>query len=203
MVHQTRGRRIIFFGDSITEMGASEEGYVALVREHLAAREPSAEIIGAGVGGNKVTDLRLRLERDVLKKDPDIVVIYIGINDVWHTALPDHAGTSVVVFRVILEEIVSHLKAAGCRVILCTPSVIGERWDGSNPLDGSLEEYAGVIRKVALEMEVGLCDLRTIFIEYLRVHNTENSESGVLTTDSVHLNDAGNKLVADQLNEHL
>ncbi|RYD72668.1 MAG: G-D-S-L family lipolytic protein, partial [Sphingobacteriales bacterium] len=35
--------------------------------------------------------------------------------------------------------------------------------------------------------------------EYEAKNNPEDKEKGILTTDRVHLNEAGNKLVADQL----
>ena len=33
---------------------------------------------------NKIYDLYLRHEEDVIAKKPNIVIIYVGINDVWH-----------------------------------------------------------------------------------------------------------------------
>jgi lysophospholipase L1-like esterase len=84
-------------------------------------------------------------------------------------------------------------------VILCTPSVIGEKYDGTNPQDAMLDEYAAISRKIALDVGVRLCDLRKAFLDYLKVHNKENKEKGVLTTDGVHLNDEGNKLVAQEI----
>lgn len=81
------GPRIVFLGDSITEAGAGPHGYVTLARQ--AARRGHArrapEVIGAGISGNRVPDLLARLDRDVLARKPDVVVIYIGINDVWHS----------------------------------------------------------------------------------------------------------------------
>ncbi len=74
--------RIIFFGDSITELGLQPEGYITLIKNQLMKKWPSVEIIGAGIGGNKVTDLQMRVDRDVIAKKPDIVFVYIGINDV-------------------------------------------------------------------------------------------------------------------------
>jgi lysophospholipase L1-like esterase len=44
-----------------------------------------------------------------------------------------------------------------------------------------------------------LCDLRQAFLDYLVKNNTANKASGVLTTDGVHLNDAGNQFVAEQM----
>ena len=59
-----------------------------------------------------------------------------------------------------------------------------------------LEEYAAISRKVAQESGVTLCDLRTEFIDYLKKTNVENESKGILTTDGVHLNIAGNQFVA-------
>lgn len=79
-------KRVIFFGDSITQAGVQPGGYITRIKDILT-KENSAdkfELIGSGIGGNKVYDLYLRLEDDVLSKKPDIVFIYIGVNDVWH-----------------------------------------------------------------------------------------------------------------------
>ncbi|RZL99706.1 MAG: G-D-S-L family lipolytic protein, partial [Pedobacter sp.] len=73
-------KKIIFFGDSITQQGVRPNGYVDRLKKAI----PGFEVIGAGIGGNKVYDLYLRLEEDVLNKKPSTVVIYVGVNDVWH-----------------------------------------------------------------------------------------------------------------------
>ena len=79
--------------------------------------------------------------------------------------------------------------------------VIGEKHDGSNELDGMLEQYSAISRKVASETETTLLDLRAAFLNYLREYNTAGQEQGVLTTDGVHLNDAGNRFVAVRMLE--
>ena len=196
-----KGERILFLGDSITELGVKPNGYVALLREELSARYPDLEIeiIGAGISGNKVTELEKRLGKDVIERNPTIVVIYIGINDVWHWALADHVGTTKEEFERLLREIIARVRYSGAEVVLCTPSVIGEKFDGANPQDPMLGEYCAISRKIAFDQGIRLCDLRKAFIAYLTVHNKENSEKGVLTTDGVHLNDAGNRLVSDEM----
>jgi lysophospholipase L1-like esterase len=127
------GDRIIFFGDSITQLGIKPGGYVSLITDSLHKnREYAAtEIIGAGISGNKVTDLQDRLQRDVLDKKPNLVVIYIGINDVWHSILPGLHGTSRDTFGILLKKIVTEIQQNGARVILCTPSVVGEKQNGT------------------------------------------------------------------------
>jgi lysophospholipase L1-like esterase len=194
-----KGDRIVFLGDSITEAGAGRGGYVTLIREALKEKHKDLEleVIGAGISGNKVPDLQGRLERDVLGKKPTVVVIYIGINDVWHGENDPARGTPKDKYEAGLKEIIGKIQKAGARVILCTPSVIGEKNDGSNKLDARLDEYADISRKVAKETKSQLCDLRKAFIEHLKKDNTANKEAGILTTDRVHLNAAGNRFVAD------
>ena len=108
-------------------------------------------------------------------------------------------GTPKDKFEAGLKDIIAQIKAGGARVVLCTPTVIGEKKGGANKLDAQLDEYAGVSRKVAEETGSQLCDLRKAFVDYLTKNNAEDKESKVLTTDRVHLNDAGNKLVAETI----
>jgi lysophospholipase L1-like esterase len=196
-----KGERIVFLGDSITAGGVAAKGYVTLIKNTLAEKHKDLgiEIIGAGISGNKVPDLQKRLDKDVLAKKPTLVVIYIGINDVWHGERDPARGTPKDKFESGLTEIIGKIHDAGARVVLCTPSVIGEKKGGANSLDAKLDEYAEISRKVAKDTKSQLSDLRKAFADYLAKNNPENKESGILTGDRVHLNDAGNKLVAETI----
>lgn len=189
--------RVIFFGDSITRAGVTPGGYITLMQEALRGKtNPEYELIGAGIGGNKVYDLFLRFEDDVLSKKPDVVVMYVGVNDVWHKQ-SSQTGTDPDKFIAFYTAMIKKLQAAGIRVIVCTPAAIGERTDFSNAQDGDLNRYSNIIRELAQKYSCGLVDLRKAFLDYNLKNNPENKESGILTTDRVHLNPAGNKLVAD------
>lgn len=196
--------RIIFFGDSITQAGVGPIGYITQMKKMLDSKGlgNQYELIGAGIGGNKVYDLYLRMEDDVLAKKPDIVFIYIGINDVWHKS-SHGTGTDPEKFVRFYQAIIKKLKDQGTRIILCTPTVIGERTDNSNPQDGDLNYYSTLIRDLAASENVELCDLRKTFMDALAEYNPNNRERNILTTDRVHLNEMGNELVAKTLLEVL
>lgn len=192
--------KVLFFGDSITQAGVQPNGYIvkmdSIVRQsHLS---DSIELVGAGIGGNKVYDLYLRMEEDVMKRNPDVVVIYVGINDVWHKA-SSGTGTDADKFEKFYRAIISKLQKKNIKVILCTPSVIGERNDNSNQQDGDLNHYSNIIRAISKDMSLPLCDLRKAFSEYLKTNNPSNSDKGILTSDRVHLNPKGNLLVAAEM----
>jgi lysophospholipase L1-like esterase len=198
---QKRKKKVLFFGDSITQAGVNPGGYVKLVDSLIKqeGQENNYEpMIGAGIGGNKVYDLYLRMEDDVLKKAPDIVVIYVGVNDVWHKA-SSGTGTDFPKFGKFYEAMVNKLQAAGIKVIITTPAVIGERNDNSNQQDGDLNLYSGWLRTYAANNNIPLVDLRTVFLQYSRQNNPQNKESGILTTDRVHLNATGNLIVAQEM----
>lgn len=193
-------QRILFFGDSITQAGAQPGGYIMRMNDMLKqnGKDAGYELLGAGIGGNKVYDLYLRMEDDVLAKNPDVVVIWVGVNDVWHKQ-SFGTGTDADKFERFYNAIIKKLQAKNIKVWLCTPAAIGERTDFSNQLDGDLNKYAGIVRNIAKNNNCGLIDLRKAFLEYNLANNKDNQESGILTKDRVHLNDAGNTLVAEMM----
>jgi len=193
---KVKPKKIIFFGDSITQAGVQPGGYVDLIKKAL---DPSKyDVIGAGIGGNKVYDLFFRMEDDVLTKKPDLVVIYIGVNDVWHKAT-SKTGTDYDKFGKFYQGLITKIQNNGAKVVLCTPAVIGEKKDGANEMDADLDKYSGAIRELATKNKLPLLDLRTIFKEYDAANNPDNKEKGILTTDGVHLNPLGNQTLADKL----
>lgn len=191
-------KKIIFFGDSITEAGVQPKGYISLLRSMTAADGKDYELMGAGIGGNKVYDLYLRLESDVLVHSPDVVVIWVGVNDVWHKR-NFGTGTDADKFEKFYSALIRKIREKGAQVVLVTPAVVGERTDFSNELDGELNLYSNIIRKLARENNAPLVDLRQAFLDYIRQHNPDNRDQGILTYDRVHLNDEGNALVAREM----
>lgn len=163
-----------------------------------AGLKENYEFIGAGIGGNKIYDLYLRLEEDVLAKNPDIVFIYVGVNDVWHKATSG-TGTDADKFEKFYAALIKKLKDKNIKVFLCTPAAIGEKTDFSNSQDGDLNEYSKIIRSLATKNNLQLVDLRKSFLEYNLKNNPDNKDRGILTTDRVHLNAKGNQLVADEM----
>jgi len=219
----TNSTKIVFLGDSITAAGVYDKeiaqpygdtfiypiatGFITLLNENVGE---DVELIGKGVSGDKVSNLLERYKKDVLSLNPDIVFIYIGINDVWHK-YDFGTGTDIIFYENGLKKIIGDLKNQGARVVLCTPTVIGENKgeftlvnkfkdiETMEIMNGDLDAYSDVIRKLSSELNTDLLDLREIFINYISQNNPNNEPSGITTYDGVHLNDLGNKLIADEM----
>ena len=201
--------KIVFLGDSITQQAEDfEDGFISLIRQNLV--QDKFELVGKGISGNKVSDLLTRYKSDVIDLNPDIVFIYIGINDVWHK-YDFGTGSDIDLYEKGLRTIISDIKSLGSKIILCTPTVIGENTgdfvlgnqfkdvETMEKMNGDLDTFSEVVRKLSNEYETELLDLRKIFMDYLAENNINNDAAGILTTDGVHLNEQGNKLIADQM----
>ena len=204
-------KKVVFLGDSITQNAVINsdkfKGFISLLGENV---DQNTELIGKGIGGDKVSDLLTRYRDDVIKLNPDMVFIYIGINDVWHKY--DYGtGTDIDLYENGLRQIITDLKENGVEVILCTPTVIGENKgeftlvnqfkdiETMEIMNNDLDDYSDIIRKLSREFDTKLLDLRKIFMQYISENNPENKSKGVLTTDGVHLNNIGSKLIADEM----
>lgn len=193
-------KKVLFFGDSITQMGVEPGGYIDLIKKDIINKglAEKYDIVGAGISGNKIYDLYLRMDKDVLEQHPDVVIIWVGVNDVWHKS-SHGTGTDYDKFGKFYDAVVKKLQANGIKVIVTTPAAIGERNDFSNAQDGDLNLYSNWIKKYAADNSLGLVDLRKSFHEYSIANNPNNEEKGILTTDRVHLNAKGNAFVAAQM----
>jgi acyl-CoA thioesterase I len=201
-------RRIVALGDSITEGGGEPGGYVWLLERYLRALypKPRITIANAGVGGQRAPDMAARFRRDVLDRKPQLVTINVGINDVWHAFRDfrtgrDHpagdlpAGVPLPVYRAHLEAMTRAARAARIRVVLLSPTVIYE--DLAGPENTRLAHYVEAMRAAARQEAVTFVDLNTPFREVIATYQRRAGPGqNLLTTDGVHLNAAGHRLVA-------
>ncbi len=201
------GEKIAFLGDSITQAGWSNAtGYVKLVMAGLAANGVQAEAIPAGIGGHKSNDMLARLERDVLTKKPQWMTLSCGVNDVWHGkgGVPLNEAAAAVegaydekvagrgTYEKNIAQIVDRALAAGVKVMLLTATVIHENLD--SPENAKLAPFNEYLRTLAKDKKVPLGDLNAMFQERLKAEN--KPEQKILTGDGVHMNGAGDKLMA-------
>jgi acyl-CoA thioesterase-1 len=133
--------RIVFLGDSVTE-GCFE--LFASGDRFDTVRDPEAvyhhklkklweekyndiplDIINSGIGGDNVNGGFARLEKDVLKYNPDVVVVCFGLNDVC-------AGRGNLQNYISkLDSIFTRLLNENIRTIFMTPNMMNTYVDAS------------------------------------------------------------------------
>ena len=193
-INLRESERIVFFGDSLTAGGAGPVGWVTLVSEALKKKHPQKklEFINAGISGDTIQDLLDRFEEDILGENPTLIVLYIGINDIWR-------NSSSETFQKDFKELLEKIASTDSRLLVCTVSVIGENITGEREVDVRLDKAAEIQRQLASEKNIPICDLRKAFVDYLKFNNKTNRSYGILTNDEVHLNQEGQRLVSESV----
>jgi lysophospholipase L1-like esterase len=200
------GDKIAFLGDSITQAGWGQpSGYVRLVMEGLKANGIEAQPVPAGISGHKSDQMLARLEKDVLSKKPQWMTLSCGVNDAWHGArgVPlDEAMAANGTFdanvaqrgtyKKNITDILERATSAGVRPVILTATVIKEELDGE--LNQKIAPYNEFLRSLAMEKQILIADLNTMFHEAIKAANKPGTN--VLTNDGVHMNAEGDQLMA-------
>lgn len=210
-----RAVTIVAFGDSTTAPRGTLQVYAECLKSELPKKGLHAEIINAGVGGNTTAAAKIRFEKDVLDRHPDLVVIQFGINDsavdVWQQPPATEPRIKKNQYTGNIEYFVDRLQERGCRVILMTPNPL--RWtpglkgqygkppycpDSADGFNVTLSPYANCVRAVAKKRKVPLVDVYAAFEAYGKIKGQSVDD---LLLDGMHPNDKGQRLVSDLLME--
>ncbi len=198
--------RIVFFGDSITDafrdrndtrvyLPAYGEGYVRDVAGRLFSTEPGKyEIFNRGIGGDRSIDLYARIKRDVWNLKPDVLSIFVGVNDVWQELSQTGVDKKIFerTYRNMIEDTLERLPDV--KIILVEPYALKgtatrDFWD--NFL--RVREYAAIVKNIAEEYGFPFVETQSFFESA-----SKKFKEGELLLDGIHPNVAGAALLAEE-----
>lgn len=197
--------RIVFAGDSVTDMGSNNpvgEGlfdnvgrsYVRVVENMLAVYYPQLRIrvTNSGISGNTSRDLLNRFDRDVVGLNPDWVSICIGINDVWRQfdspAIPD-GWVLPDEYRDNVEKMILSVKDKVKGIFILSPYYIEP--NSEDKMRGRMNEYVEICRELADKYDCIFVDFQQMFEDYCQYRH-----SSYVAWDRVHPNLIGATLMA-------
>ncbi len=221
--------KILVSGDSISkgvvyneERGKYiiiEDSYVSIVQNRL-----KGIICNVAKFGNTIIRGVSRLQNDVSKNAPDIVIIEYGGNDCdfnWDEIADNPEAihspkTDFYVFKQLLTDTISSLKGRGIVPILFTlPPLDADRyfkWVSKNSAAaghrifswlGSItkiywwqERYNSAIVSIAEETKTRLIDIRSAFL-----HSPDFTK--FICIDGIHPNREGHRLIAEKVVEYI
>ena len=199
--------KILFFGDSITDMGRRKDvengsvysygsGYTFVVKSELSRENPVGyEIINRGISGHRIVDLYARIKSDVWNQKPDLLSILIGVNDVWHE-INFHNGVDLErfekVYSMLIEDTLKNLP--DLKIVLLEPFVLkGVATEENYEMFLQVKEYAKVVRRLAEKYGLYFIPLQEKFDKAAEEYGVEP-----FLFDGVHPNVAGATLIADE-----
>ncbi|MCP4782466.1 MAG: DUF2920 family protein [Fuerstiella sp.] len=182
-----RTTRIVCFGDSITGAYYHTGGVRAwcdMLGLALQQANPRAnvEMINAGISGHTTVNALARIDKDVIAKQPHLVVVMFGMNDVTRVPLEDYQRN--------LRAIIARCQDAGAAVLLCTPNSVYE--NQARPND-RLAEFSGAVRQLADELKLSLVDC---FTAWQTLRDDDPAAWMLLMSDTIHPNMNGHRVFA-------
>ena len=200
--------KILFYGDSITDMGRHREEehpafkmgleYPNFIAGELSYADPQKyEYVNRGISGNRIVDLYARIKADCWNHKPDLLSILIGVNDVWHE-WDKHNGVELDRFEKMYRILIEETKAVlpNTKIIICEPFILkGEATDGEERWAHFLQvkEYAKVVKKIAEDYGLYFVPLQEKFDEVAEKYGVT-----YYLYDGVHPTAAGAKLIANE-----
>ena len=170
-------RRVVFMGNSITDSWA----------KFFPQMFPGKPYIGRGISGQTTPQMLVRFRQDVIALKPAVVVILAGTNDIAGNTGP----STLEMIEDNLMSMTELARANGIRVVLSSVlPVFDYPWKrGLEPapkivaLNAWMKSYAARVGAVYLDYHSAMADER----QGLRAD---------LTTDGVHPNEAGYRVMA-------
>lgn len=190
--------KIFFQGDSITDAGRDRSdnhllaGYSSFVKQLLGDHN---EYVNYGISGDTSRDVLRRHEQEFLKEKPDVLVLMIGVNDVWRNA--DHIVEAMTTSEEFIDNVVKTLEISkrinhNVKIVLLEPYLL----PGPNRVyELGFDLYKkniALLRKYAKP----LVDQYVILQDYIFA---KGEEGVTLTIDGVHPNEEGQKYIAQQV----
>ena len=195
---------------STTTATANEDVTVILLGDSRVSEwRPAPEIDGhrivnAGVGGESTVEIQRRLETDVLRLQPDVVVIQAGINDLTAASTRGMHDPAAIREKLIsnLGAIVSTLAENDIRVVM-SPIIPAQRlnlprqifWTGD--LDASVTHANHLLRGLARDTGTSWFDINQW------VTNSKRQPIPSLYSDTLHLNNTAYRKLNEALATHL
>ena len=196
------GDRIVAIGDSITQ----NAGYLRVIDAVLAQQSGVLSvppILNVGVSGQKAEDMLSRFERDVVRHEPTVATLSVGINDVGHRLGEAHDEAVLAAYGRNVERMMEMARGAGIRFDLLAPTVIEE--DPASEGNRRLAGYVAAGKAIAARLGCGYVDLHGLFLRAIAnrqapaasVEGGASEEGGqYFTRDGVHMEPAGDLLMA-------
>lgn len=199
------GCKWVMIGDSISDCERARpygeglfegigKSYVGLVDALLKVTYPEKKIriINMGNSGDNIRDLKNRWQTDVIDLKPDWVSILIGANDVWRqfdSPLLKEQHILPEEYEGILEELICRTLPLVKGIMLFAPYYM--ELNREDAMRKRMDEYNGIVRKLAKRYELPCVDLQEVFCKAL-----QDGHPNQFSWDRVHPNLAGQMLIA-------
>ncbi|MFR9672124.1 MAG: SGNH/GDSL hydrolase family protein, partial [Rikenellaceae bacterium] len=209
------GDNVCFIGNSITHGGH----YVQYIMNYYATRYPAMKLNfrNKGLGGDRTEGILRRMDNDILRSDPDVAVLMIGMNDVERDMYSENLPDTTLQRRVKerydhytthLTKINEILRENTREMVLFTPSIYDQTAikNGKSGVEGineGLYSFGEFIKQEAPKYEARMVDMWEISNRVNTEVQRENPAASFTGGDRIHPNGFGGFVMAYQFIEEI
>ncbi|KAA5825193.1 hypothetical protein FPF71_08355 [Algibacter amylolyticus] len=173
--------------------------------------EEKKHVINAGVGGNSTNNLLARVDKDVVAKQPDLVIMMVGTNDMLNSKKMMDYKT----YTTNLETLIKKIKSSGSELVLMSPIPVDStflftrhnRALFKETPNQKIDNVGEIIKNLARENQVYFYDLNAEFKALnLPVHNQDILIRNMKNSgkeDGVHPTALGYRFIAHHVYDFL
>lgn len=204
MIDVKDGYRILFIGDSITDINFNRrftykihgsKVYALQAAKKLKKKYKNLKFFYKGIASNRTYHVYDRLTKDCINLKPDVIVMLIGVNDAWEHYVPEQYPPLLRPMEPHIKEIYRRLNAEleNAKLLVLLPFMI-DAVPEKLPFHKILNEYRQKLSDMALENGAEMIDLQQMFNEAQK-----EIEPAKLAIDGIHPTNLGHQLIADEV----
>jgi lysophospholipase L1-like esterase len=194
-------QKIVFFGDSVTEAHRHINNVEDLGQGFVFSLQnmyKNINFYNKGIGGQRIKDLLMRVDQDVISLNPDVCCIWIGVNDAWLPYLLGFESTFNT-FSKDYHTLINHIKDSNqeTKVALIKPYVLPI---GQVTLEilKDVEKFRSYVDYVAASKDLDVIDIKDDIEKQLVLMPAEH-----LFYDGIHPTPKGYQVITEVLRRYL
>ena len=208
MVNIKDNDTVLFIGDSITDVDfnarmndeiGGKYNYPLQVSDELSKSHRNLKFFYKGIASNRSYHVYDRLTADCIDLKPDVIILFIGVNDAWENYVPENYPPLLRPLEPHMKEIYRRIKAElpSARLITLLPFLI-DTMEEKAPFHKVLDDYIKRLYDLALGNADEIIDLQSAFYEEQKL-----TEPYLLSHDGVHPTEKGHSVIAREVLKHI
>ena len=194
-----KNKKVGIIGDSQTEINGHKTSlWIDEVRSVFASGAMKAKS-GYTIANNSASYGNFMTLAQSLSRALDVVLVMGGVNDVWfNTPMGELGSTDNTTFYGAMEELCTYLMETypEKQIVFITPTEQNNaNCNGSNTTGHTATDFAQAMKKVCAKYAIPVYDANSMS----GIYPLNGANAAKYTTDKLHLNDAGQKRLGQQV----
>lgn len=208
MIEIDNNSRVLFFGDSITDIDFNrqydhllhgKQVYALNIGEEIKKKFPNAEVFYKGIVDDRTYNLCNRMNDDCIALKPNVVIMLVGGNDAWEEYSPELCPPPNQTLESNMDELFSRMKNEldDVQILYVLPFLV-DTLEELHPFIKTLNQFRERLKLSALANGIEILDLQPVLDETQKTFSPQE-----LSADSFHSTDFCHKIISDEILKHL